>query len=143
LSSCIASYHKKKHNANSGRSEQHFEFENNQTVVAKSIGCRLTQKTFRDKRVGFACHPGYAISQEKRKRTEEPFGWAKTIGGLARPMLRGVARMRFKFTLTMARLRPDPITQVARLDRMTTRRLSEMKSISAKLAINALANVLL
>ena len=33
-------------------------------------------------------HPGHAISQ--RKRTEEPFGWAKTIGGLARPMLRGV-----------------------------------------------------
>ena len=47
-------------------------------------------------------HPGYAISQQKRKRTEEPFGWAKTIGGLARPMLRGVARLRFKFTLTMA-----------------------------------------
>jgi hypothetical protein len=45
-------------------------------------------------------HPGHAISQ--RKRTEEPFGWAKTIGGLARPMLRGVARLRFKFTLTMA-----------------------------------------
>ena len=37
-------------------------------------------------------HPGYAISQQKRKLTEEPFGWAKTIGGLARPMLRGVAR---------------------------------------------------
>jgi hypothetical protein len=47
-------------------------------------------------------HPGYAISPQKRKRTEEPFGWAKTIGGLARPMLRGVARLRFKFTLTMA-----------------------------------------
>jgi transposase len=47
-------------------------------------------------------HPGYAISQRQRKRTEEPFGWAKTIGGLARPMLRGVARLRFKFTLTMA-----------------------------------------
>jgi hypothetical protein len=47
-------------------------------------------------------HPGYAISQQKRKRTEEPFGWGKTIGGLARPMLRGVARLRFKFTLTMA-----------------------------------------
>jgi hypothetical protein len=26
----------------------------------------------------------------------------ETIGGLARPMLRGVARLRFKFTLTMA-----------------------------------------
>jgi hypothetical protein len=47
-------------------------------------------------------HPGYAISQQKRKRTEEPFGWGKTIGGLARPMLRGVARLRFKFILTMA-----------------------------------------
>jgi transposase len=47
-------------------------------------------------------HPGYAVSQKKRKRIEEPFGWAKTIGGLARPMLRGTARLRFKFTLTMA-----------------------------------------
>jgi Transposase DDE domain len=35
-------------------------------------------------------HPGYAVSQQKRKRIEEPFGWGKTIGGLARPMLRGV-----------------------------------------------------
>jgi hypothetical protein len=33
---------------------------------------------------------------------EEPFGWAKTIGGLARPMLRGAKRLGFKFTLTMA-----------------------------------------
>jgi hypothetical protein len=47
-------------------------------------------------------HPGYAISQQKRKRTEEPFGWAKMIGGLARPMLRGVARLGFKFIFTMA-----------------------------------------
>jgi transposase len=47
-------------------------------------------------------HAGYAISQQKRKRTEEPFGWAKSIGGLARPMFRGAARMGFKFTLTMA-----------------------------------------
>lgn len=47
-------------------------------------------------------HPGYAVSQQKRKRIEEPFGWGKTIGGLARPMLRGVARLGFKFTLTMA-----------------------------------------
>jgi transposase len=47
-------------------------------------------------------HAGYAISQQKRKRAEEPFGWAKTIGGLARPMLRGARRLGFKFTLTMA-----------------------------------------
>lgn len=47
-------------------------------------------------------HPGYAVSQQKRKRIEEPFGWAKTIGGLARPMLRGARKLAFKFTLTMA-----------------------------------------
>ena len=47
-------------------------------------------------------HPGYAVSQQKRKRIEEPFGWSKTIGGLARPMLRGAARLGFKFILTMA-----------------------------------------
>ena len=47
-------------------------------------------------------HDGYALSQKKRKLIEEPFGWAKTIGGLARPMLRGAARLGFKFTLTMA-----------------------------------------
>jgi transposase len=47
-------------------------------------------------------HAGYAVSQRKRKRIEEPFGWGKTIGGLARPMLRGVKKLGFKFTLTMA-----------------------------------------
>jgi hypothetical protein len=47
-------------------------------------------------------HPSYALSQQKRKRTEEPFGWAKTIGGLARPMLRGAGRLGFKFIFTMA-----------------------------------------
>src|SRR5262249_60560669 len=47
-------------------------------------------------------HRGYEISQQKRKRVEEPFGWGKMIGGLARPMLRGVKKLDFKFTLTMA-----------------------------------------
>lgn len=47
-------------------------------------------------------HSGYAVSQQKRKRVEEPFGWGKTIGGLARPMLRGARKLRFKFTFTMA-----------------------------------------
>ncbi len=47
-------------------------------------------------------HAGYAVSQRRRKLVEEPFGWGKTIGGLARPMLKGVARIGFKFTFTMA-----------------------------------------
>ena len=46
--------------------------------------------------------PGYAISQKKRKLVEEPFGWGKTIGGLARPMRRGTSRLGFVFTFTMA-----------------------------------------
>jgi hypothetical protein len=47
-------------------------------------------------------HAGYAQSQQKRKLIEEAFGWAKTIGGLARPMRRGLARMGFAFTFAMA-----------------------------------------
>jgi transposase len=47
-------------------------------------------------------HAGYDISQRKRKQVEEPFGWGKTIGGLTRPMLRGLKKLDFKFILTMA-----------------------------------------
>jgi hypothetical protein len=46
-------------------------------------------------------HAGYAQSQQRRKLIEEAFGWAKTIGGLARPMRRGLARMGFAFTFAM------------------------------------------
>jgi hypothetical protein len=34
-------------------------------------------------------HPGYQISQRKRKRVEEIFGWVKTIGGCVRPAIAG------------------------------------------------------
>ena len=47
-------------------------------------------------------HEGYAMSQKKRKLIEEAFGWGKTIGGLARPMRKGKARIGFVFTFTMA-----------------------------------------
>ena len=47
-------------------------------------------------------HPGYAQSQKKRKLIEEAFGWAKSYGGLARPMRHGRARMGFAFTFAMA-----------------------------------------
>ena len=47
-------------------------------------------------------HSGYAVSQKKRKLVEEPFGWGKVIGGLARPMRRGAAHMGYAFTFTMA-----------------------------------------
>lgn len=47
-------------------------------------------------------HPGYAISQHKRKRIEEPFGWIKTIGGLRKTRHRGRALVDWFFTLTAA-----------------------------------------
>lgn len=47
-------------------------------------------------------HPGYAKSQRRRKKIEEPFGWAKTVGGMAQTMYRGIERVRARFTLTMA-----------------------------------------
>jgi len=47
-------------------------------------------------------HEGYATSQKHRKRIEEAFGWAKTIGGMAQPAYRGVERVRSRFILTMA-----------------------------------------
>lgn len=47
-------------------------------------------------------HEGYALSQKHRKKIEEPFGWAKTVGGMAQTMYRGVDRVRSRFILTMA-----------------------------------------
>ena len=47
-------------------------------------------------------HPGYAVSQKKRKQIEEAFGWGKTIGAIRKTMLRGIARVRAQFTLSMA-----------------------------------------
>jgi transposase len=47
-------------------------------------------------------HPGYAISQRKRKRVEEIFGWVKTVGGLRKTRHRGVARVDWMFSLALA-----------------------------------------
>jgi hypothetical protein len=47
-------------------------------------------------------HAGYALSQKHRKKIEEAFGWAKTVGGMAQTMYRGVDRVRSRFILTMA-----------------------------------------
>jgi hypothetical protein len=47
-----------------------------------AIDCRTTR------------HAGDAASQTFRKKIEEPFGWAKTIGDMAHTMYRGVERVR-------------------------------------------------
>jgi transposase len=47
-------------------------------------------------------HPGYLISQQKRKRVEEIFGWLKTVGGLRKLRHRGVERVGWMFTFGVA-----------------------------------------
>ena len=47
-------------------------------------------------------HPGYVISQQKRKRVEEIFGWVKIVAGLRKTRHRGVARVGWMFTFALA-----------------------------------------
>jgi transposase len=47
-------------------------------------------------------HVGYEISQRKRKKVEEGFGWLKTIGLLRKTRHKGVARGGWMFTFTNA-----------------------------------------
>ena len=47
-------------------------------------------------------HAGYAVSQRKRKRVEEIFGWIKTVGLMRKTRHRGLARVGWMFTFTAA-----------------------------------------
>ena len=47
-------------------------------------------------------HAGYGISQQKRKRVEEVFGWVKTVALLRKTRHRGVRRVGWLFTLAAA-----------------------------------------
>ena len=47
-------------------------------------------------------HPGYAISQTKRKRVEEVFGWMKTVGGMRKLRHRGLELVSWMFTFAAA-----------------------------------------
>jgi len=47
-------------------------------------------------------HPGYTVSQKKRKRIEECFGWLKTIALMRKVRHRGVCKVHWIFTLACA-----------------------------------------
>lgn len=53
-------------------------------VAQRSRGSRLDRRTTR--------HPGYVLSQRIRKKVEEIFGWAKTVGGFRKTRYRGIRR---------------------------------------------------
>ena len=63
-------------------------------VAAKAKGSRIDGRTTHQ--------PGYEISQRKRKRVEEPFGWMKTFGLLRKLRHRGreTVDWQFRFTAT-------------------------------------------
>ena len=47
-------------------------------------------------------HEGYAVSQRKRKRVEEVFGWMKTVALQRKTRFRGPDRTGWMFTLAAA-----------------------------------------
>jgi transposase len=47
-------------------------------------------------------HAGYQVSQRKRKRIEEVFGWMKTVGLLRKTRHRGICKVGWVFTFTAA-----------------------------------------
>ena len=47
-------------------------------------------------------HPGYLLSQSRRKRVEEVFGWLKTVAALRKTRHRGRSRVGWIFTLAAA-----------------------------------------
>ena len=57
-------------------------------------------------------HDGYALPLKHRKRIEGAIGWAKTIGGTAQTVYRGVERVRSRFILTIG---PNTLARLPRL----------------------------
>src|SRR5438128_2212426 len=87
-------------------SDEHF------TVDGTRIEAWASQKSFRrkhdpgdrpsaiDRRT--TRHIGYELSQQKRKRVEQSFGWMKVIGMLKKVKLRGLEKVGWLFTFTGA-----------------------------------------
>ena len=49
-----------------------------------------------------SCHAGYGVSQRKRKRIEEIFGWLKTVGCLRKLRYRGTRKVEWIFIFAAA-----------------------------------------
>jgi transposase len=63
-------------------------------VAQKKVSSAIDGRTTR--------HAGYAVSIRKRKRVEEIFGWAKTVGGLRRARFIGLAKIKAQTVFTLA-----------------------------------------
>ena len=58
--------------------------------------------------------PGYDVSQKKRKRIEEIFGWMKTVGGLRKIRYRGKRRINWIFVFCSAAFNLIRMVNIAR-----------------------------
>ncbi|MBZ0093915.1 MAG: IS5 family transposase [Sulfuricella sp.] len=63
-------------------------------VAQKKVGSAIDGRTTR--------HAGYAVSLRKRKRVEEIFGWAKTVGGLRKAKFIGLVKVKAQSLFTLA-----------------------------------------
>src|SRR5271170_7889602 len=61
---------------------------------------RIRRRTAVDERT--TRHAGYEVSQRKRKRVEQSFGWMKMVGMLRKVKLRGIEKVGWLFTFTGA-----------------------------------------
>jgi transposase len=59
-------------------------------------------------------HPGYAISQRRRKIVEEAFGWLKTVGNFRKARWIGCARIGWRYMLALAAYNLVRMTSIAR-----------------------------
>ncbi len=62
--------------------------------TARRGGSAIDERTTR--------HPGYTVSQTKRKRVEEIFGWFKTVALMRKTRFRGLERVGWMFTWAAA-----------------------------------------
>src|SRR5229473_539866 len=84
--------------ADKGYDSKEFVAELRDHQVTPHVACKAT--TIIDART--TRHPGYLISQQKRKRIEEIFGWLKTVAGLRKTRHRGAGRVGWMFRFALA-----------------------------------------
>ena len=94
--------------------------------IAQKLNSALDKRTTR--------HLGYAISLEKRKRVEEIFGWAKTIGGLRKARFVGLVKVKAQtiFTLTAYSISKSFVMRRRAADRAIARQ-GEVSSVTEDL----------
>lgn len=84
--------------ADKGYDSKEFVQELRDHGVTPHLACRQT--SIIDERT--TRHRGYLISQHKRKRIEEIFGWLKTVAGLRKTRHRGLAKVGWMFIFALA-----------------------------------------